>query len=233
MPSPEPSGQACRETRSRIRPGSLTRKAELKRSTPLSRGSPPKRSVPPKRRRRRLSAGERREKQRFQEHAATQKRCANCRSTGAWHAHHAGVYEQTLKRLGLPLWDPANALRLCLACHAKHHSPNHKLPLSVLRAQNIRYALDVLGEHAYDYLRRRYRGRDPRLERELEPPAAGEERMTKRRRRPLIDHQHTAAIVDAIATPTRGADSDGKQRTGAQRRRRHARNRRSRRAHRE
>ncbi len=168
MPSPAPSGQARRETRSGTRPGSLTRKAELKRGAPLSRASPPKRSAPLKRRHRRLSAGERREKQRFQEHAATQKRCANCKSTGAWHAHHAGVYEQTLKRLGLPLSDPANALRLCLACHAKHHSPNHKLPLSVLRAQNIRYAIDVLGEHAYDYLCRRYRGRDPRLERELE-----------------------------------------------------------------
>jgi hypothetical protein len=172
VPPPRPNGEAAQKPTGGLRSSALTRKAPLKRSTPISRGDPPKRTRPPKRRRRRLSARERRERQLFQEHAATQQRCANCASTGAWHAHHAGVYEQKLRHLGLPLWDPANALRLCLACHAKHHSPNHKLTLSVLRAQNIRYAFDVLGERAYEYLRRRYQGADPRLERERQKRSA-------------------------------------------------------------
>jgi hypothetical protein len=167
VPSPAPPARAGPNASGALRPGALTRHSELKRTTPLARTSALTPSGPPKRRRRRLSAKERREKQRFQAHAQDQQRCANCNSRGAWHAHHAGVYEQKLRHLGLPLWEPANALRLCLDCHAKHHTPRQKLKLKVLRAENIRYAFQTLGECAYDYLRARYSGNDPRIEREL------------------------------------------------------------------
>jgi hypothetical protein len=139
-------------------PGTLSRRAQLARHTPL------KRTALRRWRKRTLSASERQARQLFEHAAAAQERCANCGSERAWDPHHAGVYEQDLRRLKLPLWDPANALRLCWDCHALHHAPSSRLPLSVLREENIGYAFEVLGARAYDYLRRRYTGEDRRLD---------------------------------------------------------------------
>jgi 5-methylcytosine-specific restriction endonuclease McrA len=154
----------ARARRAGLKRTELTRsdRSELKRSQ-LKRTGPPKR-----RRKRQRDTREQAEIRAFVERAASQPRCANCPSTGAWHAHHAGVYEQNLRLLGRRLWDPDNALRLCVRCHmAHHHSHSGRLALSILRDENIRYAFDVLGIRADAYLRRRYRGRDPRLAREL------------------------------------------------------------------
>jgi hypothetical protein len=136
--------------------GALTRKVALKRKTPL------------RHRRASESPAERRAHELFVAAAGGQQKCANCESEGRWHPHHAGVEKQELKRLGLPLWDPANALRLCLLCHWRHHyEPGFQLSLTVLWAANIRYAFAVLGPRAYDYLHRHYDGQDARVERAL------------------------------------------------------------------
>jgi hypothetical protein len=156
--------------------GALARRAELKR-TMLKRGdrgdlnrTELKRTGAPKPRRKpRRNPREEAEIRAFHQRAASHAKCANCPSTGPWHAHHAGVYEQKLRELGRRLWDPDNALRLCVRCHmAHHHSRSGRLSLSVLREENIRYAFEALGIPADAYLRRRYRGNDPRLDRELE-----------------------------------------------------------------
>jgi hypothetical protein len=155
-----------------LRRGTVTRRVELTRRSPLAR------TALRGRRKKTLTAAEQAERLRFESAAAAQERCANCGSEGAWDPHHAGVYEQELRRLGLPLWDPDNALRLCWRCHALHHAPASKLALSILRDENISYAFRVLGPRGYDYLRRRYTGQDRRLEAELNLSIAPERSNT-------------------------------------------------------
>jgi 5-methylcytosine-specific restriction endonuclease McrA len=173
-------------------------RSELKRSQ-LKRTGPPKR-----RRKRRRDTHEQAEIRAFVERAASQPRCANCPSTGAWHAHHAGVYEQNLRLLGRSQWDPDNALRLCVRCHmAHHHSRSGRLALTVLREENIRYAFDVLGACAYAYLSKRYRGGDARLDRELarcQTPQPGTAPAPALSRPPAVaahGHDHQEAPTDA------------------------------------
>lgn len=144
--------------------GAPRRGAVTGRGVELTRRAPLARTALRRRRKKTLTAAEQAERLRFESAAAAQERCANCGSEGAWDPHHAGVYEQELRRLKLPLWDPENALRLCWRCHALHHAPASKLALSILRDENINYAFGVLGPRGYDYLRRRYTGQDRRLE---------------------------------------------------------------------
>lgn len=103
--------------------------------------------------------------------AGAQRACAQCgRFTREWDAHHV-VEKQELSRRKLPLWDRRNALRLCngpFSCHGQHTGAGSRVQLRKLRNENYEYAFEVLGAYAYDYLRRRYRGEDPRLERWLE-----------------------------------------------------------------
>jgi hypothetical protein len=101
----------------------------------------------------------------FQDAARKQHVCARCDKAGPWHPHHV-VYKQDLERENLPPDDPDNALRLCPDCHHGHHygTPRQQLHMCRLKTQNIRYAFRVLGPNAGSYLRRRYRGSDPRLE---------------------------------------------------------------------
>lgn len=90
------------------------------------------------------------------------------------HEHHV-VYEQHVKREGGDRWDPRNALRLCVSCHSSHHRRGRVVPLVALRDENYEFAAELLGSAAYDYLRRRYAGEDPRLDmmlRDIEAAAA-------------------------------------------------------------
>lgn len=147
----------------RLRSKPLSRTHGLKRTGAL------KRTVSLRRTRRPVeSRAERLARLAFTSRAAKQGRCAGCGGEGRWHPHHAGVEKQELKRRGVSLWDPDNALRVCVICHWRHHyEPGFQLALSVLREENIRFAFGLLGPGAYDYLRRRYRGQDPRIERAL------------------------------------------------------------------
>lgn len=89
---------------------------------------------------------------------------SNCRRCGNWavHQHHV-VYRQHIERVGGDRWHPDDALSLCRDCHTAAHM--HNLPLGVLRDENFSFARDLFGAgKAYEYLRRRYVGEDPRLD---------------------------------------------------------------------
>lgn len=93
-------------------------------------------------------------------------------STWKWQAHHV-VQLKHIKEYSEDaqiLYDPRNALRLCndlsgSNCHGNHHNGGDKrVPLSALRDENYEFAVELLGTgRAYEYLRRLYRGEDPRL----------------------------------------------------------------------
>lgn len=112
------------------------------------------------------------ERMAFKLAAAAQVVCAVCRRGGSFDAHHV-IEKQELERRGLWKWDTRGALRLCkgaLGCHDQHtyKGGDSRVPLAKLTSTNIDYAFEVLGAFAYDYLKRRYYGEDPRLERRLE-----------------------------------------------------------------
>lgn len=99
------------------------------------------------------------ERKMFREHARQQRCCQapGCPApmAGGWQAHHV-VYEQELRRLHLPIYNVRNSMRLCSACHARHHNRTAPLPLSILTEEHLAYAREVLGDRAMDYLSRRY-----------------------------------------------------------------------------
>ena len=107
-------------------------------------------------------------KQVFHEEAKKQRICGRegCRCTWPWHPHHV-VYRQELEKLGITdiavLWDKRNCLRLCPECHANHHGL-YPIKLTSLRDANYEFAFEKLGARAFDYLRQKYDGDDPRLE---------------------------------------------------------------------
>lgn len=79
--------------------------------------------------------------------------------------HHV-VYRQEVRRQSGDEWDPDNALSLCHGCHSSHHKRGTRIvPLAALRDTNYEFAEHLLGaDYAYEYLRRRYAGDDPRLD---------------------------------------------------------------------
>lgn len=93
-------------------------------------------------------------------------RCRVCLMKRAAHTHHV-FYEGELRRRGLPKYDHANLMALCVDCHFNHHNGSKRIPLSLLTEENLEYAFNILGAYAYDWLRRRYAGEDLRLEERL------------------------------------------------------------------
>lgn len=153
----------------------------------MKRGGLLKRNKPPRRARPRVSTGKLRLEaellsgQIAKAYARRQRHCQNptCienpRSPhydptvkkADWEAHHV-TYEKHVTALGFPKWNTDNVLRLCVKCHARHHSRIAVLPLKMLRTENIEYAFRIMGERAFDYLQRQYAGADPRLRRMLD-----------------------------------------------------------------
>lgn len=105
----------------------------------------------------------------FHEAAREQRICRQkgCRRNWPWHPHHV-IYRQELEKLGITdravLWDRRNCLRLCPDCHMNHHGRAKPVLLTCLTDANYEFAFEVLGWRAYDYLRQKYDGEDPRLE---------------------------------------------------------------------
>lgn len=99
--------------------------------------------------------------------AARRQRCECCKVRAAKQGHHV-VYKQELRRRNWPLYDLRDQMPLCDDCHDKHHSPNWKIPLATISDATIDFAFGLLGAFAFDYLRRRYSGDDPRLKQRLE-----------------------------------------------------------------
>lgn len=94
--------------------------------------------------------------------ARYQRICARCNRRGFFEAHHV-IEAQFLRRSGLPVYDPRNALRLCHACHSRHTNRYDPLPLSCLTDENFEYAFEILGPRAIGYLEAKYVGEDARL----------------------------------------------------------------------
>ncbi len=94
--------------------------------------------------------------------------CQNPECGGQIHNldHHHIVYRQAVVRAGGDVWDPRNGITLCSGCHPKqHNSTRWSLALTALPASAYAFASELLGPGAaYNYLRRRYAGDDPRLE---------------------------------------------------------------------
>lgn len=103
----------------------------------------------------------------FWEEARYQLVCAICGKPGDFHAHHI-VDKQVLKNdygiTGDALYDTRNALRLHRHCHFQFHNGRVEIPLSKLKDEMIEYAQQIMGQRAYDYLKRYYSGRDERVE---------------------------------------------------------------------
>lgn len=78
-------------------------------------------------------------------------------------AEHHVVYQQEVRRRQGDVSDGRNALRLCNSCHPAHHHRSRPVPLTALRDENYEFAFELMGGAAFDYLRRRYAGEDPRL----------------------------------------------------------------------
>lgn len=95
------------------------------------------------------------------------KRCENpaCQApVGQLAAHHC-VYRQEIRRHDGDLWDARNRLVLCAGCHSSHHRRGRVIAAAALPSSVLDFACDLLGAPAaYEYLRRRYSGDDPRLE---------------------------------------------------------------------
>lgn len=78
-------------------------------------------------------------------------------------ARHHVVYRQHVERAKGDRWDPTNMLRLCWAHHGSLHARGD-FPLVALPSAALAFAGCLLGPAAYDYLRRRYAGEDPRVD---------------------------------------------------------------------
>lgn len=91
--------------------------------------------------------------------------CDGC--CGSLELHH-GVYKQHVRAAGGDVFDPRNALTLGAECHSLHHARVHVFPLAALPDAVYEFAVELFGaQKAYEYLKRRYSGRDERLERVL------------------------------------------------------------------
>lgn len=97
------------------------------------------------------------------------------------HRHHV-VYKQELERrwksglIDTTIWpsltrlvtDPRNLADVCHQHHFGHHDgSDYKMSMALLPDEAVEFAFEALGAYAYDYLRRRYAGEDPRLESHL------------------------------------------------------------------
>lgn len=83
-----------------------------------------------------------------------------CRAPGCSsrpdHQHHV-VYRQHVRGEQGDVWAQENALALCASCHHSHHARGRVLPVSALRDENVRWAVELLGgDRAVEYLRRYY-----------------------------------------------------------------------------
>ncbi len=99
--------------------------------------------------------------------------CAcGCGRSGGLHDHHV-IYQQELRwwserdgtRFRRLRKDRRNIVLLAFGCHADHHSGKARLRLGQLPDSVFEFAGETMGAGpAYEYLRRRYAGDDPRLE---------------------------------------------------------------------
>lgn len=87
--------------------------------------------------------------------------CASCRvpvaSRGRVQGHHV-VPRAYVKRHGGDEWDLRNRMTVCEEHHMAHHhgSVRQRLGLALLTEAHWEFARDLLGDHAEEYLAKRY-----------------------------------------------------------------------------
>lgn len=98
-------------------------------------------------------------------HLQKERSCRRCGRRRRLQLHHV-VYAQHVRRERGDTYDPRDSLTLCLECHVSYHKGGPlRLPLNLLRDENFEFARELFGPGAaYEYLRRRYGGADPRLD---------------------------------------------------------------------
>lgn len=90
-------------------------------------------------------------------------RCAQCDSGRDLQRHHI-VFRQHVRRAGGDENDPRNQIGLCRPCHSRLHF-DVEFPVGLLPDSAFEFAAELLGPGpAYEYIYRRYEGRDARLE---------------------------------------------------------------------
>lgn len=77
--------------------------------------------------------------------------------------HHI-IYRQHVARAGGNVRDKRNLVPVAFSCHGAHHGRSRPLELGCLPDGVFEFAGELLGPAGFDYLRRRYRGEDERLE---------------------------------------------------------------------
>lgn len=88
-------------------------------------------------------------------HVIYQQELRHRKNTAEWRAMRNGVKIAH---------DPRNLVPMAFDCHMAHHNRSRVLSLVVLPDVAFEFAGLLMGPAAFDYLRRRYRGDDPRLE---------------------------------------------------------------------
>lgn len=96
--------------------------------------------------------------------------CAACGRPAT--AHHHAVYQQELRRIARGpaefrafRSDTRGFVACCDLCHNAHHARQSPFLLSVLGEEVFVFAEQIMGAGcAFEYLRRRYAGVDPRLD---------------------------------------------------------------------
>lgn len=143
----------------RIREWVERSRVPLRRSEPLPRTAPLARPASRPAAVERVTRGETTPRAEFRDPSSL---CRSCWRRPAIHQHHV-TYKVKVLIEGGDLYSPLNALALCGPCHAGHHLASDRVSLASLRDENYAFAFALLGPAAYDYLRRRYAGDDPRL----------------------------------------------------------------------
>lgn len=107
----------------------------------------------------------------FHAEAMFQRVCAVCGSGGAFDAHHV-VSKHALKKRGYAsrLWDPRNALRLCVRnrCHERYTNSRYKIETMDLTDANICFIWEVLDVAGQNFLDRYCTGLDRRYTEHIE-----------------------------------------------------------------
>lgn len=72
------------------------------------------------------------------------------------HGHHV-LDLQIVRREGGDPWSARNRLDICESCHANQHAASRKIPLGLVPAEAVAFAVALLGEHrAAAFFARRY-----------------------------------------------------------------------------
>jgi 5-methylcytosine-specific restriction endonuclease McrA len=69
---------------------------------------------------------------------------------------HHWLYRQHVTRHGGDLDDRRNLVGLCYDCHRRHHSRHAVIPFTAIPEPAREFAQELMGDHADDYLHRRY-----------------------------------------------------------------------------